>query len=125
MISHAPQTILQDSTEKLDVSMIGRSCAYALLSIVVLGGWFATWFVLLGLGLTLALVAPVGLIAFSMIPASVRRTHPAMHAPEKLTLRATRMVRMRDRIELDDRAWSAQFSRPISRRIASAESSPR
>lgn len=81
MISHTPQMALQDSADKLDTSMIGRLCVFALLSVVVLGGWLATWAYVLGLGWTLALVLPVALVAFSVIPSSMRRTQDVVPVP--------------------------------------------
>ncbi|GJM24272.1 MAG: hypothetical protein DHS20C16_06870 [Phycisphaerae bacterium] len=84
MISHAPQMTLQDSTEKLITPTIGRWCLYALLSIVVLGGWLATWIIILGFGLTLSLTVPIGLIALSVIPAKARRTDAKVYAPARI-----------------------------------------
>ncbi len=102
MISHTPQMALQDSTKKLDIAMIGRVCAYALFSVIVFGGWVATWTLILGLSLTIAILAPVGLAVFALVPASVRRSQQAKKARSSRRLEDSQ-------VEFDDRVWLAQL----------------
>ncbi|HNO77541.1 MAG TPA: hypothetical protein PKN33_05720 [Phycisphaerae bacterium] len=105
MISHTPQMALQDSAGKLDSSQVGRFCVYAVTSVVVLGGWLATWTLILGLGLTIALVLPIAVIAFSMIPSTVRRGQAVRPAAVTYNRGMVRRLRTHNHVEMIDPAW--------------------
>ncbi len=101
MISQAPHMTLQNTSEELENSVLGRACAFALFSIVVFGGWLATWALIFGFGLVFMVVAIVGLVALAMVPVAARRKSRTIRRPRRNIQRQDR-IGFRELVRLAD-----------------------